>query len=175
MYREYARALRGEKSYGVISGRKYKRMSMIAGKCGKKILAPLSYEGTTDSELFEYWFEKALSPELKAGQTIILDNATIHRKSKVRELAEKAMCSVVFLPPYSPDLNKIYSERAQKSKAQRAHAGVRPLIFENWQSFRSEQETTETSVTSAFLAEASCQYLEPVFSSAEVMYASVKS
>ena len=48
-----------------------------------------------------------MSPELKAGQTIILDNATIHRKSKVRELAEKAMCAVVFLSPYSPDLNKI--------------------------------------------------------------------
>ena len=45
MYHEYARARRGEKSYGVISGRKYKRMSMMAGKCGKKILAPLLYEG----------------------------------------------------------------------------------------------------------------------------------
>ena len=107
LYREYARAPRGEKIYGVVSGRKYKRMSMVAGKCGKKILAPLSYAGTTDSKLFECWFENALIPELTAGQTIILDNATFHRKNKVRELAQKANCSVIFLPPYSPDLNMI--------------------------------------------------------------------
>ena len=107
IYREYARAPRGEKIYGVVSGRKYKRMSMVAGKCGKKILAPLSYTGTTDSKLFEYWFENALIPELSAGQVIILDNATFHRKNKVRELAQKANCSVIFLPPYSPDLNMI--------------------------------------------------------------------
>ena len=107
LYREYARSPRGEKVYGVISGRKYKRMSMVAGKCGKKILAPLSYEGTTNSALFEYWFEYALLPELTAGQTVILDNATFHRKSKIKALVQTVGCSVIFLPPYSPDLNLI--------------------------------------------------------------------
>ena len=107
MYREYSRALRGEKAYGVVSGRKYKRISIVAGKCEDKMLAPMSYEGTTDRVLFEYWFENALLPELKAGQTVILDNATIHNKNKIRELANHAGCSVIFLPPYSPDLNSI--------------------------------------------------------------------
>jgi len=80
---------------------------MIAGKCEDKILAPMSYEGTTDRNLFEYWFETALLPEMKAGQTIILDNATIHNKNEIRELAYGCGCSVIFLPPYSPDLNII--------------------------------------------------------------------
>ena len=107
LYREYARSPRGERVFGVISGRKYKRTSIVAGKCGKKILAPLSYEGTTDSALFEFWFEHVLIPELSAGQIIVLDNATFHRKNKLYNLAEKAGCSVIFLPPYSPDLNPI--------------------------------------------------------------------
>jgi hypothetical protein len=107
LYREYARAPRGERVFGVISGRKYKRRSMVAGKCGKKILAPLAYEGTTDSALFEFWFEHVLIPELSAGQIVVLDNATFHRKNKLYRLAEKAGCSVIFLPPYSPDLNPI--------------------------------------------------------------------
>ena len=91
----------------MVSGRKFKRTSIVAGKCGQKILAPFSYQGTTDSVLFEFWFENILSPELSTGQVIVLDNATFHRKEKVRELANRAGCSVLFLPPYSPDLNPI--------------------------------------------------------------------
>ena len=60
MYREYSRALRGERAYEVVSGRKYKRISIVAGKCEDKILAPMSYEGAADRDLFEYWFENAL-------------------------------------------------------------------------------------------------------------------
>jgi len=107
LYREHARAPRGERVFGVISGRKYKRTSIVAGKCGRKILVPLSYEGTTDSSLFEFWFENMLIPELAAGQTVVLDNASFHRKNQVRKLAEQAGCTVIFLPPYSPDLNPI--------------------------------------------------------------------
>ena len=46
-------------------------------------------------------------PELKPGLTIVLDNASIRRTLKIKELFQKAKCKLVFLPPYSPDLNKI--------------------------------------------------------------------
>jgi len=36
-----------------------------------------------------------------------MDNAAFHRKSKLHELAQNVGCTVIFLPPYSPDLNKI--------------------------------------------------------------------
>ena len=107
LYRKHARALRGEKVVAEISGKKFKRISIVAGKCGKNIISPLSYKGTADSELFEFWFEHGLLAELPEGKTIVVDNATIHRKAKLRELAENAGCSVLFLPPYSPDLNPI--------------------------------------------------------------------
>ena len=107
LYREYARAPRGEKVYGRISGKKFARVSVVAAKCGIKILAPLTYGGTTDSVLFEYWFENLLLPKIPVGSVIVMDNATFHRKTNLGELAAKASCSLLFLPPYSPDLNPI--------------------------------------------------------------------
>ena len=55
LYREYGYALRGQKVYGQISGRKYKRCGIVAAKMEDKILAPFQYSGTMNSTLFEYW------------------------------------------------------------------------------------------------------------------------
>ena len=107
LYRQHARAFRGEKVQGEISGRKFKRVSIVAGKCGTNMIAPLAFEGTADHILFEFWFEKILLRELVPGYVIAMDNASFHRKAVLQALAEKAGCSVMFLPPYSPDLNPI--------------------------------------------------------------------
>lgn len=107
LYREHARALRGQKVSGIISGRKYKRISIVAAQCDGKVLAPLEYSGTTDSVLFEYWFEHLLLPELSVGHVIVMDNAAFHRKEVLRRLAGEFGCSLMFLPAYSPDLNPI--------------------------------------------------------------------
>lgn len=53
------------------------------------------------------WVEKILVPELRVGQIVIMDNATFHKASKTKELIEHAGCVLLFLPPYSPDLNPI--------------------------------------------------------------------
>ena len=107
LYREYARALRGEKIIAKISGRKFKRTNIVAGICQGKWVAPLEYGGTTDSILFEFWFENCLLKEVHPGSVIILDNATFHKKSVLPDLARRHNCEVMFLPPYSPDLNPI--------------------------------------------------------------------
>ena len=46
-------------------------------------------------------------PELKPGTTIILDNASVHKSPEIMDIARSADCKVLFLPPYSPDLNPI--------------------------------------------------------------------
>ena len=107
LYRPYARSSRGIPVYGKISGRKYERTSFVAAKCEKRIVAPLQYSGTMDSVLFNFWFQTMLLPSLKIGSVIIMDNARFHQKNVLCELAEKAHCYVLFLPPYSPDLNPI--------------------------------------------------------------------
>jgi transposase len=107
LYREYGYAPRGEPIYGKISGKKYSRTNIVAAKCVDKVIAPLTYKGTTDCTLFEYWFESMLLKSIPEYSVIVMDNASFHRKSKLTELAAKKECEVLFLPPYSPDLNLI--------------------------------------------------------------------
>ena len=107
LYREYARAPRGQKVVAKISGQKFKRTNIAAGICQGKWVAPPEYTGTTDSVLFEFWFKNSLLKEITKGFTIIPDNARFHRKSVLADLAKKCNCEVLFLPPYSPDLNPI--------------------------------------------------------------------
>ena len=92
---------------GRISGRKYERTNVVAAKCGDRVVAPMLYDGTTDSFIFEYWFDKMLLKSIPKYSVIVLDNATFHRKKRLRELAQNADCELLFLPSYSPDLNHI--------------------------------------------------------------------
>ena len=107
LYRPYARAARGVPVQSAVSGKKYKRTSIVAGQCEKRILASLQYSGTMDSVLFAFWFQTMLLPSVKAGSVIVMDNARFHQKKVLLELAAQACCQVLFLPPYSPDLNPI--------------------------------------------------------------------
>ena len=105
--RDYGYAPRGEKVFGEISGRKFQRTSIAAAKLGSGIVAPLQYDTTMNAQLFEAWFEQQLLPALPDDAVIVMDNASFHRKSKLYEIAEANHVRVVFLPPYSPDLNPI--------------------------------------------------------------------
>ncbi len=112
LYREYARAPRGEKIIAKISGRKFKRTNIVAGICQGQWIAPLQYDFSTDSILFEFWFKNCLLKEVKSGSVIVLDNATFHKKSILPDLAKRYGCEILFLPPYSPDLNPIENKWA---------------------------------------------------------------
>ncbi|WP_341749895.1 transposase [Candidatus Tisiphia endosymbiont of Sialis lutaria] len=50
---------------------------------------------------------KFLIKELKAGQVVVMDNDSFHKSKKTKELIESVGCKLIFLPPYSPDLNLI--------------------------------------------------------------------
>ena len=107
LYREYARGVIGHKIYGEISGKRFGRQSVISALFNNKFFSPMCFEGTCDTILFNTWLEKVLIPNLKPGQVLILDNASFHKSKKSKELVEKAGCKMLFLPPYSPDLNPI--------------------------------------------------------------------
>lgn len=105
--REYGWGLKGQKVIGEVSGKRYARESFIAGQLQQKILAPFCYTGTCDSRLFNFWLENFLLPTLGAGYTIVMDNAAFHKSEQTKILIEQANCELLFLPPYSPDLNPI--------------------------------------------------------------------
>ena len=107
LYREYGYATRGQQVFGRVSGRKYKRCGIVAAKMANKILAPLQYSGTMDSGLFESWFSDQLLPSLDKGTVIVMDNASFHSKKRLLFAAQNAGYRLLFLPPYSPELNPI--------------------------------------------------------------------
>jgi len=107
LYRERARSDRGSQVYGATSGLRYARESFIAAKIESQILTPFCYTGTCDTRLFNMWLKQFLIPMLKVGQVVIMDNASFHKSQETRQLIEQSGCKVLFLPPYSPDLNPI--------------------------------------------------------------------
>jgi transposase len=64
-------------------------------------------QGSITAEVFEEWLEFTVLPQLEAGTILVLDNASIHRSARVKELVEAASCFLEYLPPYSPDFNPI--------------------------------------------------------------------
>jgi transposase len=114
--RNYGWAIRGKKVYGERSGNARPRTSLIAGKRGKKMLAPVLFQGSTDAIWFNSWLEKHLFKELLPQSTIIMDNAAFHKKKDIYEIASKYGHYALFLPPYSPDFNPIEQDFANIKK-----------------------------------------------------------
>lgn len=97
------------------SGRR-QRISIISGLIKNKFIAPFRFFGHTDTILFIHWLEKVLLPELIPGKVVVIDNASFHKSHKVRDLIEKNGCKLIYLPPYSPDLNPIEHHWADLKK-----------------------------------------------------------
>ncbi len=76
----------------------------------------LAVEGATTKAVFEAYVEQVLTPSLSPGQIVVMDNLSSHKGPRVRELIEGRGCELMYLPPYSPDLNPI-EEAFAKLKA----------------------------------------------------------
>ncbi len=111
-HRAYGWGLRGKKVDGERSGNKRPRTSLISARQGKRLLAPILFEGNTNAVLFNYWLQSHLFKELAQGSTIIMDNATFHKTAATKQLIEQAGHTLLFLPPYSPDFNPIEQDFA---------------------------------------------------------------
>lgn len=133
----YGWSKKGSRVYDFKPAHKKRRFSMIASLNNKEIKAPIIFEGYTHKKFFELWIEKQLVPTLEPGSTVIMDNAAFHKSTKVKESIEKANCKLIFLPPYSPDLNPIENFWAKLKKY------VRRII-------KSFQYNLESALTHAF-------------------------
>jgi transposase len=105
----YAWSERGKKVYGEKQGKRGKRENLVAGRRKKKkeLIAPMIFTGSLDAYGFEDWLSLYLIPSLTRVSILIMDNAPIHRKTRIKELVEAVGHQVLFLPKYSPDLNDI--------------------------------------------------------------------
>jgi len=91
----------------------------------------LAVEGATTREVFEASLEHVLAPSLKPGQLVVMDNLSSHKGGRVRELIEGRGCEVMYLPPYSPDLNPIEQAFSKiKGILRRTEARTREALIE---------------------------------------------
>jgi transposase len=110
------------------SGRRTGRVNMIAAYCERELSAAFTVEGACNRVVFETWLETCLLPTLEPGKVVILDNATFHHGGRIRQLIESAGCRVLYLPAYSPDLNRIEKCWAWlKSRIRKSWSGVGSL------------------------------------------------
>ena len=97
--REYGYAERGKEVFGKVSGKRTKKLNMIAALCDDEIIAPLIYTNNMDSKLFNLYLQIILLPLLAFGAVIVMDNARYHISKETRKLIEKMGCRLIYLPP----------------------------------------------------------------------------
>jgi transposase len=105
--RAYGRAPGGERAPGAVPHGRWERLTILGGLSLAGLVACLAVEGAADTDVMVAFTRHVLVPALRPGQVVVLDNLSIHRAARVRRLIEAAGCRLVFLPPYSPDLNPI--------------------------------------------------------------------
>lgn len=106
--RQYGWAPRGVKVHGERSGNKRPRTCFLAARMPDGALAATQlWEGTCNAEIFNNWVRDLLCPLLNQNTVVIMDNATFHKSKETRALIESKGAVLLFLPPYSPDLNPI--------------------------------------------------------------------
>ena len=82
-------------------------MTFLAALRHNAITAPFVLDGPVNGNAFIIYVEQVLVPTLKPGDIVVMDNLGSHKSSKVRQLIRSAGARLLFLPPYSPDLNPI--------------------------------------------------------------------
>ena len=106
-HRSHGWARRGQKVHSLQNSQQRPRTSLIGGYLDHRLIAPMLFTGTCNTEIFNQWIEHMLLPELHCGSVIVLDNASFHKSARTRQLVEQAGCQLLYLSPYSPDLNPI--------------------------------------------------------------------
>ena len=90
-----------------VPSRRGKNLSVLGAIDVEGVVAHTSKEGAMTRADVEWFFRRDLLPRLLPGAVLVLDNASIHKGGQIERLARRAGCRVMYLPPYSPDLNPI--------------------------------------------------------------------
>lgn len=119
--RRYAYAPKGQRVYGLVAGRRKPRTSLIAARIGKAFEEPFLFEGPCNAEVFNGWLERQLAPLLNESHVVMMDNVAFHKGKTTAELIHHTGAALLFLPPYSPDLNPIEHDFAAIKKNRQYH------------------------------------------------------
>ncbi len=103
----YGYSPRGQRAFFKIPRNKGTNTTLLSSISLDGMGPSMAIEGSTTKEVFEAYVEHFLATMLREGQVVVMDNLSAHKGERVRKLIEERGCELLFLPPYSPDLNPI--------------------------------------------------------------------
>jgi len=121
-FRPYAYAPRGLCVPEKVPSHRYHQTTLIAARLDGCFTAPLLFEGPCDAVVFNTWLAQMFCPLLDETYVVILDNASFHKGSQTEALIRGCGASLLFLPPYSPELNPIEKDFANIKRIRQYNA-----------------------------------------------------
>ena len=144
MARTHGWAPRGERLRMAVPHGHWSTTTFVAGLTTRGMIAPFVLSGAIDRDAFEAYVKVVLVPELRPGDIIVMDNLSSHKGPKTRKMIGDAGAQLLFLPPYSPDLNPIELAFAKlkarlRKAAERTVDGLWNTIGQISQSFSPQE------------------------------------
>ena len=131
LHSHYAWSKRGERAYCSVPRNRGKNTTLLASMSVEGMGPSVAIVGAVDTQAFEAYLEQVLVPYLRPGQVVVMDNLSAHKGERVKELIEGVGCELLYLPPYSPDLNPIEECFSKvKSLLRKAEARTREVLLE---------------------------------------------
>jgi transposase len=131
MARRYGRCPKGQRLVSAVPHGHWKTTTFVAALRLEGLTAPTVIDGAMTGDLFVAYVEQQLVPTLRPGDVVVMDNLSCHKRAGVRAAIEAAGARLLYLPPYSPDLNPIEQVFAKLKQLLRA-AGKR-TVEELWE------------------------------------------
>lgn len=107
MTRTHGRCPKGKRLHGKAPYGHWKTMTFVAGLRCDGVIAPMLLDCPMNSTIFTAYAGQALARELRPGDILIMDNLSSHKGQQARKVIEACGAQILFLPPYSPDMNPI--------------------------------------------------------------------
>jgi transposase len=107
MTRQWGRAPKGERICEATPQGRWEVLTTLGAMSLRGIDAAMTVESATDGEVFKAYVEQVLCPKLRPGDVVILDNLSAHKVPGICEPIQARGAQLLYLPPYSPDLNPI--------------------------------------------------------------------
>ena len=120
MTRLRARCAGGSRIHEATPGGHWKIMTILGAMSVNGIIAAMTIEEATDGDIFLAFVQQILCPALKPGDVVVMDNLSSHKAAAVRISIEKTGAELLYLPPYSPDMNPIEKAWAKLKELLRA-------------------------------------------------------
>ncbi len=144
MVRRYGWGPKGERVLAPAPYGRWRSTTLVAGLRASGLVAPFVLDGAMSGAMFRASVAQMLAPRLQPGDVVVMDNLAVHKQAGVGEAIRAAGASVLYLPPYSPDLNPIEQVFAKlkgllRKAAARSRAGLWAAIRRVLDAFSPEE------------------------------------